>query len=80
VALTISEGIPAACQPVYRLRMKIFEQVSPWSRLLRVTRAVFNTFDSIFKPFSAVNLREKFRSDEFVIAYMYGVMTHFFDF
>jgi len=60
--------------------MKIFERVSAWWRLLRVTRAVFDTFDSIFKPFSAANVREKFRSDEFVIAYMYGVMACFFDF
>jgi len=59
--------------------MKIFERVRPWWRLVRVTRAVFNAFDSIFKPFRAANLREKFRSDEFVIAYMYGVMTRFFD-
>ncbi len=59
--------------------MKIFERVSAWWHLLRVTHVVFNTFDSIFKPFGAPNLREKFRSDEFVIAYMYGVLTCFFD-
>ena len=60
--------------------MKTFERIRLWWRLLRVTQAVFNTFDSVFKPFGVANLREKFRSDEFVSAYMYGVMTCFFDF
>ena len=60
--------------------MKIPERIRLWWRLLRVTRAVFHAFESVFEPFAAANVREKFRTDEFVIAYMYGVMTSFFDF
>jgi hypothetical protein len=59
--------------------MKVLDRIRRWWRLLRVTLAVFTTFDSIFKPFSA-DLRAKMRDDEFVIAYMYGVMMCFFDF
>lgn len=35
--------------------------------------------DSTFKPFGAAGLREKLCQDEFVIAYMYGVMACFFE-
>jgi hypothetical protein len=38
-----------------------------------VTLAVFTTFDSVFKPFSA-DLRAKMQGDKLVIAYMNGVM------
>lgn len=59
--------------------MKMFDWLSVWWRLFRVTSALFGAFDSIFKPFSAANLRKEMHGDEFVVAYMYGVMVHFFD-
>jgi len=58
--------------------MKILDRLGACRRLLRVNRSLFNAFDQIFKPLTA-DLLAKTRGDEFVIAYMYGVMTCFFD-
>jgi hypothetical protein len=62
-------------KPVYGLSMNIPQ----WLRVFRVTRALFDALESIFKPFGAARLDERVRSDEFVVAYLYGVMARFFD-
>jgi hypothetical protein len=49
--------------------MKILDRLGAWWRLLRVNLALFNAFDTIFKPLTA-DLLAKMRGDEFVIAYI----------
>jgi hypothetical protein len=63
---------------MYRCRMKILDRLGACWRLLSSEPLPFNAFDQIFKPLTA-DLLAKIRGDEFVIAYMYGVMTCFFE-
>jgi len=59
--------------------MKIFRWLGRWWRVYRLTHGLFNALNSIFQTVGGARLDEKFWKDEFVIAYMYGVMARFFD-
>lgn len=64
---------------MYPRLVKILNRLSRWWRFFRVTSALFTALDAIFRPFRAAGLVDKLRSDEFVIAYLYGVMVRFFE-
>jgi hypothetical protein len=64
---------------LYYRQMKILPGLGRWWGAFRVTHGLFNALESIFKPFSGTRLEEKVWRDEFVIAYLYGVMARFFD-
>lgn len=76
-------GPPAAWKravlTVYDRRMKVLRWVGRWWQVFWVTHGLFNALDSIFKPFGAARLDERLSRDEFVIAYLYGVMARFFE-
>lgn len=59
--------------------MKILGWPGRWWRVFRVTHGLFTALDSIFKPFGQAPLDENLWKDEFVIAYLYGVMARFFE-
>jgi hypothetical protein len=60
--------------------MRIPEWLSRWSRVSKVTYSLVRTFDSAFEPFDAAGaIGQKLPNDEFVIAYMFGVMARFFE-
>jgi hypothetical protein len=60
--------------------MRILESVFGWGRASKVTYSLVRTFDSVFEPFTATGpIGENLPNDEFVIAYMFGVMACFFD-
>jgi hypothetical protein len=64
---------------LYDRQMKILAWPGRWWRAFRVTHGLFNALESIFKPFGGTRLDQKLWRDEFVIAYLYGVMARFFD-